>query len=415
MDQKILIDASLSAKPDRNVELIIRDQDGNVAKITSSYIAQTAMHGATQDSIVREQLSRLGNTVFELNDLEVSNEGCLLPKSVLNHLRQDAILELQDIRVKRHEENIKTGEENWTGANISQTLDEKKDARIWVRTNSLRHIKEAVSQGIKGFIFGGDSFDHVPVKMDDYMKAAEFCRNNDAEIIFATPRVVRDKYEKQASRRFLKILENVRPDGILVEFLGALEWLKDLHDGIPVYAGSSLNIFNSEAADTLTRWGFSGVLLSQELTIPQIRGIRRESRIPLAVYAYGRTELMVSEYCVINSVCGDIDKSHCPGYCQQKRYFLKDDTGRLFPVRTDEWCHMHIQNSSVLDMRPYISQLAESGINALCLDFRGIDESVSDVCSDYVQILNGNKMPPDPSERGNSRKISRGHFFKGVL
>lgn len=74
MDQKILIDASLSAKPDRNVELIIRDQDGNVAKITSSYIAQTAMHGATQDSIVREQLSRLGNTVFELNDLEVSNE-----------------------------------------------------------------------------------------------------------------------------------------------------------------------------------------------------------------------------------------------------------------------------------------------------------------------------------------------------
>lgn len=62
-----------------------------------------------------------------------------------------------------------------------------------------------------------------------------------------------------------------------------------------------------------------------------------------------------------------------------------------------------------------ISQLAESGINALCLDFRGIDESVSDVCSDYVQILNGNKMPPDPSERGNSRKISRGHFFKGVL
>lgn len=57
MDQKILIDASLSAKPDRNVELIIRDQDGNVAKITSSYIAQTAMHGATQDSIVREQLS----------------------------------------------------------------------------------------------------------------------------------------------------------------------------------------------------------------------------------------------------------------------------------------------------------------------------------------------------------------------
>lgn len=183
MDQKILIDASLSAKLDRNVELIIRDQDGNVAKITSSYIAQTAMHGATQDSIVREQLSRLGNTVFELNDLEVSNEGCLLPKSVLNHLRQDAILELQDIRVKRHEENIKTGEENWTGTNISQTLDEKKDARIWVRTNSLRHIKEAVSQGIKGFIFGGDSFDHVPVKMDDYMKAAEFCRNNDAEII----------------------------------------------------------------------------------------------------------------------------------------------------------------------------------------------------------------------------------------
>ena len=122
---------------------------------------------------------------------------------------------------------------------------------------------------------------------------------------------------------------------------------------------------------------------------------------------------MVSEYCVINAVMTDNPKIHCPQPCLKHNYLLQDQKGECFPVKTDEWCHMHILNSHVLDMRPYLPELLKTGIKRLCLNLKGTEEDAGNICQSYLDILKGKELPPEPIEQ--NRQFTRGHFFRGVL
>lgn len=96
----------------------------------------------------------------------------------------------------------------------------------------------------------------------------------------------------------------------------------------------------------------SGVVASQEATLQQLKTMAKNSTLPLTAIVHGVPELMVSEYCVINSFAGIGHKENCPAPCLKDSYRLRDKTGAEFPIKTDPYCRMHIMNGAVLDMRP---------------------------------------------------------------
>ena len=407
---KIPVSFWMSVKPGQRISLSAKDEEGHHAEVTSSVIAQEAFSRVTDEKEIEAQLGRLGNTWFALKEAHIYNAGCMVPKSVLNHIRQEAISSLEKIRAKDHEARIPMGhDEPMKPVSSGKALP--KDSHITVRTDSLEQLQEALSLGVRSFIFGGESFHHRPIPWEDYEKAVSYCHEKDAFLLFATPRVVRETYRERVQKQYEKLL-SLHPDGIFVEYAGALEWLKE--SSLPLVAGPSMNLFNEEALTLIEKLGFSGAYVSQELTLPQIRDMAKKAKLPLGAYVYGRTEMMISEYCVINSVLGGVEKKKCPAPCMKHAYLLKDREGRLFPVKTDEWCHMHIQNCRLLDMRPYIPELLKAGLTSLCLDFRGLAGSIQGIVGDYMDIWSGKKMAPKPSE-GDHQTITRGHFFRGVL
>ncbi len=404
---KIPLSFYLTAKAGEPLALSARDDKGHHVEAISDFILERAENRVTSEEDIRKQLGRLGNTWFTLAEAKVFNAECMVPKSILNHLRTEVIEKLEAIRAGEHEAAIPKG----TGNALTPAFEAKplEMSKILVRTVSISQMEEALEAGVRGFIFGGESFDHTPISKETYEKAVTLARGKGAQILFAMPRVMREKYEKLAARRFKDSLE-AGPDGIFLEYAGASEWLGGVE--LPVIAGPSLNIFNSKAEAAMEQLGFSGAFISQELTIPQIRDIAAKSRIPLGAYVYGRTEMMISEYCAINAVMGDKEKKACPQYCLGRSYFLSDGEGRKFPIKTDEWCHMHIQNSHLLDMRPYLNELEKAGLSWYCLDLRGLEGSVKALCRDFCDIQSGRKAPPKPAE---GQGVTRGHFFRGVL
>ena len=197
-----------------------------------------------------------------------------------------------------------------------------------------------------------------------------------------------------------------------ISFLGQMDWVDEYMKGIPLVGGASLNIFNTEALRTVEKLGFSGQSLSPELTISQIHRIAQESRISVSATVYGRSEMMVSEYCAIEAVLTNGEKKKCPGVCMKDSFFLKDKEGHMFPLKTDEYCHMHILNSRILDMRPYVHKLVHAGLNRLCVDVRAGDEPAYSLVKSFVDILSGRKEAPSAESSG---EITRGHFLRGVL
>lgn len=404
MSRKIPVHFTLTARPGEAVWLIAADEDGHTAEVLSSYTAEPAQKPVSDEEISR-QLDRLGNTWFRFAGAEIRSSGCLLPKSVINHLRQEAVDRLGMVRAESFQlqQDARTSE-RWV---LPAAAVRESKTNLFVRTDSQEQALGALEAGA-GVIFGGESFRHRPVPKAAYETVLEKGRSLGRPVTFASPRVVREQDRDTCRRQFLA-LGALRPDAVEIQFPGALLWAEDLSEGVAVEGGTSLNLFNREAVREAADWGLSAVWLSQELTLQQIRHLAKEKTLPIGVHVYGRTEMMISEYCVINALLGGTDKKHCPAPCLRGRYALTDQGGRRFPVRTDEWCHMHILNSAVLDMRPYMDRLLRAGIDRFALDLRGTEEDAGVLCRSFFEAMKR------PAAAEMDEAVTRGHFFRGIL
>lgn len=406
MKRKIPVFFQLSAVPGKQITLSFADADGHEGTVLSEYIAEKAVSRVTEDAVIRKQLSRLGNTLFRLEKAEIRNEGCMTPQSVLNHLRQDAVQYLETQREESVFRRRPVAEETsvWKAAAVRPG---RESMELAVRTDSVEQALSAMSGGAGRIIFGGESFLHKKIPLRDYQTVLERGRALGIPVVFSSPRVVREENLSACRSEFIR-LGQLRPDAMEIQFPGARLWAEALPESVALEGGPSLNIFNGQAIKEAADWGLSFVWLSQELTLNQIRNITALG-IPAGAVVYGRTEMMISEYCVINSVLGGTDKTHCRAPCMKDRYFLKDQRNRLFPVRTDEWCHMHILNSEILDMRPYMGSLVRAGLRRFCIDVRGTDEDAGTLCRSFAEAIK------NPASVQNKESGTRGHFFRGIL
>ena len=84
--------------------MVFQDDRGIKARAIGEYQVQRAVKRALDKKTVREQLSRLGGTPFELAALELEwDDHVFIPVSVLNQLRRDAIHDLIQKRIEYYD------------------------------------------------------------------------------------------------------------------------------------------------------------------------------------------------------------------------------------------------------------------------------------------------------------------------
>ena len=105
-------------------------------------------------------------------------------------------------------------------------------------------------------------------------------------------------------------------------------------DLIPV-GDFRLNVTNGSSVRKLSELGFEEILLSPELTLPQIRDVGGNT----AAIVYGRIPLMLLEKCVGKEI------ADC-NTCQQNKLCLQDRRGVRFPVLR-EWEHRSVVYNSL--------------------------------------------------------------------
>ncbi|MGB5158216.1 peptidase U32 family protein [Desulfobacterium sp. N47] len=89
---------------DTMIALEVTDEDGNQAKATIETLYQVARNPETAGNRIIGQLSSVGNTIYQLEELSVSPEHPgFLPLSIINRLRREALQLLDQIRVKRYQ------------------------------------------------------------------------------------------------------------------------------------------------------------------------------------------------------------------------------------------------------------------------------------------------------------------------
>ena len=99
-ERRIRVNAVFAEIPE-GFSLTLQDENGITATATVAFDKQPAQqHPAEAEAGLREQLSRLGNTDFELSAITINwTQHWFLPSSLVNRLRRDAIEKLEAARL----------------------------------------------------------------------------------------------------------------------------------------------------------------------------------------------------------------------------------------------------------------------------------------------------------------------------
>ncbi len=338
---KIYADASVRLGEPSSLTL----KFGDISVTASGAIPERAINAPMSYDSVRASLSKLGATDFELEDMNlVLDDGVIVPVSALNALRRNACDMLSCALSERSsgeaDNSVKVGFEKYEPISAN---GERRDIRC-----ARFYAAEQITDSAREY------FDVIYLPLDKY--------RGECEGIVMPPVILDGECEK-----IEKMLADARIRGAkyaLVGNLGALELAKK--HGYEIHGDFRFNVYNTESVAFLEGLGVKNIMLSPELTLPQIRDIRGD----VSVSVYGRIPLMLLEKCVSREVA-DCDA------CRAGEVVLTDRRGVKFPVLREYEHRNVIYNSAPTYMADREDELMRAKIKNRHFIFS--DESADEV------------------------------------
>lgn len=416
--RRIGIDIKAIAKLGEPFYLEAVDENGYSAQVQSDFIVEKALKRAMDRQAVEKQMNRLGTTIYELRRLDcIIDDNVIVPMSVMNDARRILVEKLMTLRLKAYERPQSVVRDNavWQKDFILNNEEIKKPELV-VATDTLEKVRSAADSGADIVLFGGDSYQHEYISPDMYRQAVQICQERRCKIAFGTPRIMRDN-EQTAFTKWLEHIQDLSIDAIYAHSLAQMYLIRKAGN-IPIWADYSFNTYNDATINFLADYNIQGATVSPELNFKQIKTLVNASPLPLECLVHGNMELMVSEYCVLGSFMGNLDKGSCTKPCEKNKYWLCDRKNEKFPIVTDQFCHMHLLNGKELNMLAHLPEFTVSRIERVRIDGRYMtNKELAKFTKLYKEVLIEGKnhvalMPENIAKYETN--ITRGHYFRGV-
>ena len=290
---KTPVDVFARIKQGKACELTLSAE--NTAVTVKGAVAQEAINAPLSFEDVKRSLTKLGNTPFSAKSFDAElSDGTIVPVSALNALRRQAAEQLEALLNAIKSENDARFEKY-----IPESSKSERKLAKSARFSSPEQIPECAYE----------FFDIIYLPLD---KFGGECNG------IILPPVIFDS-ERKKIEKMLQKAKDLGAEHALIGNLGALEI--GTKYGFTVHGDFRLNVYNNETVQSLETLGLCDVMLSPELTLPQMRDIKGD----VCSIVYGRLPLMLLEKCVIKEVAG------CDA-CGEMKAAITDRRGVSFPV-----------------------------------------------------------------------------------
>ena len=198
--------------------------------------------------------------------------------------------------------------------------------------------------------------------------------------IYVTVNTVITQDEMERLYRFLAYLNNIGPDGIIVQDLGLIQMAHRHFPKLKLHASTQLNIASAKAANALSRWGVARTVLARELSLEEIRTVHAQSSCELEVFVHGALCVSESGLCLFSSYLGG--KSANRGMCTQA-------CRRLYQAHMPEGEREgYFFSPADLQLIEYIPDLIQAGVASFKIEGRMKSaEYVGTVVSAYRYVI----------------------------
>ena len=349
-----------------------------------------AQHRAIDAEYLREQFGRLGNTPYELADIQLDLDGRpFAPSSLLNALRRQAVEQLTEQQSQLPATIISD-----PLATLAGELAQRPHIMSREATPSRAKLQESETLlRVPSRPFADHQL-HMLVRTPEQLDAALALRPASITLDYLelyglrpavervqesgiTARVASPRILKPSEQRIVRFLLKLGCE-ILVRSSGLLHALQA--EAHPALIGDfSLNAANLLSADSFLQLGLERLTPTHDLNAGQVAELARGlGADKLEVIAYQHLPVFHTEHCVFCRFLSEgTSYKDCGHPCEQHRVALRDQNGRAHPVMADVGCRNTVFGAEAQEASRHLDEWRRAGIRHFRIEF--VHESAEQV------------------------------------
>ena len=346
--------------------LKVRDRESGI-EVSSAIPLEVAANRPLTSEFLEQQFARLGGTVYALVSLEVHLSGeVMVPVSELNRLRRALVEQIDEAGERTYEKRRSTV------VSVSELLPAPTAAvegamELRVLCRSEDQVDAAIECGLPS----------VYIDLEDVRRYRDLVARVRAaapamRIYLATPRI-----QKAGESGLFRVVENAKPDGVLVRNLGGIAHFRN-HEDLAMIGDFSLNVANPISARLLMDEGFKNLTISYDLNISQVLDLLAGAPPSwFEITLHQHMPMFHMEHCVFCAFLSEgTDSTNCGRPCDKHEVHLRDRVGQLHRLTADVGCRNTLFNGRAQSGARFFSALRDAGLRRYRIEF--LDEGTND-------------------------------------
>ncbi len=245
----------------------------------------------------------------------------------------------------------------------------KHDFELLAPAGSFEILKAVIEAGADAVYVGGSQFGARAYannfSEEELLDAIDYVHLRGKKLFLTVNTLFKNNEIKEQLYEYLSPYYKKGLDAVIVQDFGAIAFIKENFPGLPIHTSTQMTVTGVEGAKLLKNLGVERVVLARELSISEMKRIRKEADIELEAFIHGALCYSYSGQCLFSSMLGG--RSGNRGRCAQPcrlSYAVLDDKKKEYK-----------KESYVLSLKDlcgieYLQQLKEAGVYSLKIEGR---------------------------------------------
>ena len=189
---------------------------------------------------------------------------------------------------------------------------------ILAPAGSMECLQAAIAAGADAVYLGGTRFGARAyaqnLSEEDMVQAIEYVHIHRRKIYMTVNTLLKDR-EMEELYAYLLPYYRAGLDGVIVQDIGVVKYIREHFPKMPVHASTQMTITNTLGADHLKQYGITRVVPARELSLGEIRDMKRQTGLEMECFVHGALCYCYSGQCLLSSMIGG--RSGNRGQCAQ--------------------------------------------------------------------------------------------------
>lgn len=241
-----------------------------------------------------------------------------------------------------------------------------KKPEILAPAGSMESLYGAVAAGCDAVYIGGSSFGARAYaenpSEEEMIEAIKYCHLHGVKLYMTVNTLFKEEERRGRLYDFLLPFYCAGLDAVIVQDMGVMDFVKEYFPELPVHASTQMALTMGRGADALKKYHVSRIVPARELSLAELRQMRRDTALELEVFVHGALCYCYSGQCLFSSMLGGRsgNRGRCAQPCRMP-YRADGISGRKgnYLLSLKELCNLK-----------YIGELIEAGIDSFKIEGR---------------------------------------------